>query len=385
MVQVFDKNNIDQLNWADFEHGKELESYWKKAVVNGIEYLIKGASQAAGVLAIGNQLLPLVINDGNQTKNQSYVVSNLSQYFDYSREEILKGEKYGKSEKAAAKWLFPIARSAAKFMGFEKVVYVNNWLFSGNLYPEIDTSLLAKAIEKIKLHYPDYAIVFRSIDESGTPNLFEGLKHNGCQSLSARLLYYLDFEETNIKKKRPLQQDIKRWQKQVDFTEKSIEKLDSQTLERVKELYTKLYLDKHSAYNPNYTNEMVDGLFKSGLLNFSGIYLEEELSAIQLIWKRNEVVTTPFIGYDQDLPREQSPYRHMNVVLTQFAQENDCLLNMSSGADAFKKQRGGEPVFEYNMVYYAHLSGFRKLIWKFMIWLGENFIQKQMASSFNEK
>ena len=84
MVKVFNRFNINELKWADFTQGNQLKTYWQKAVENGVEQLIIGANQQAGVLALGNHLLPLVINNGKQSKNQSYVVSNLSQYFDYS-------------------------------------------------------------------------------------------------------------------------------------------------------------------------------------------------------------------------------------------------------------------------------------------------------------
>lgn len=383
MVQLFNSDNIDQLNWQEYEQGLKIEIYWKEAVKKGLHQYIDGAVQSAAILAIENKLLPLVINKGKQTKNQSYVVSLLSQYFDYSREEILKGSKYSKAEKLIAQWFFPIARLGAKFMGFEKVVFVNNFLFSGNLYPDLNLSLLGKALAILKLNYPNYAIVFRSVDEKGNPELFNSLEQNECRPLSARLLYYLDFDETNIKKKRPLQQDIKRWGKQEEFTAQIIEELDPQTLYKIKDLYRQLYLEKHSAFNPSYTEKMLYALYHSKLLEFHGILFQNELSAIQLVWKRQGKVTTPFIGYNQELPREQSPYRHMNVLLTQLAQQNACLLNMSSGAESFKKQRGGKPVFEYNLVHYQHLSTLRQLIWKLMIWASKNLIQKQMTEKFN--
>ncbi|MBI1185135.1 hypothetical protein GC194_12745 [bacterium] len=375
MASIYSKNTIEQLNWEDFEKGAELKVYLRPLVQNGTNIYATNTHCEVVLVTTDSQIIPVIVASGK--KNQSYVVSMLGQYFNYSLEEIKKGD-FPKSSKMLASVFFPLGRSIARLLGFEKVVFVNNWLFSSNLHSLLSDNELAELTKLLRSKYKKHAIAYRSVDEKGTPELQRNLLDLGYKGLSARLLYYLDFNETNIKKKRPYQQDLKRWKKQDEYQSEILNELTDSHIDSILQYYSELYIQKHSIYNPAYTKLMIRNLFESKLLHFAAIVKGDTLKAIQLIWLRNAVATTPFIGYDQSEPVENGLYRHLNVQLTQFAQQHKALLNMSSGAGKFKKQRGGIPIFEYNMLYIKHLPPHRKFIWNLMCWAGLKYFQPGM-------
>lgn len=376
--QVFDKRNVDDIDWHQIEQGPEVSVYLEPLIRNGTDAYVSNSQHEVQLLVANRQAFPLVIAGSNYGKTPSYVVSNLCQYFDYVADEIVRSTSYGKTVRFMAQYLIPLARGIAATSGMERTVYVNNWLFSSNLYPNCSGIDWEEVLVTLQRTFPDSAIMFRSVDEKALSKLKLNLEASGCKALSARLLYYLDFKETNLKKKRPYQQDKKRWVKQTDLRHHTLPALDKGTALSILEQYSKLYIGKHSKYNPAYTPLMLQNLHKSGFLNFEGIFEEERLLAIQLVWMRNGVATTPFIGYDQDIPSEKGLYRSLNTILTELSAEAEVLLNMSSGADKFKIQRGGKPTFEYNMVYFKHLKTHRQWVWKFFVWAGKKYFQPAM-------
>jgi len=53
----------------------------------------------------------------------------------------------------------------------------------------------------------------------------------------------------------------------------------------------------------------------------------------------------------------------LSTVLFNIARENGHLLNESSGAAQFKRNRGGFAAIEYSAVYDQHLPWYRRLCW----------------------
>jgi len=376
--QVFHKGNIHDVDWKQITQGTQIREYLEPLIHKGSAAYVSNSNHEVQLLIAGEHAFPLLIGDANGGKKYSYVVSNLCQYFDYVSDEILRGNTYGRFTRFVARYLMPLARALAMGNGMEQTVFVNNWLFSSNLYPNCSNIDWKEVLNTLQTTFPDRAIMFRSIDEKALSEVKHKLEGMGCDALSARLLYYLDFKETNLKKKRPYQQDKKRWEKQSDYRHRSIRRLDEGLTHSILEYYSKLYIGKHSRYNPIYSKAMLKNLHKSGILSFEGIFEDDHLQAIQLVWMRNGVATTPFIGYNQEIPSEKGLYRFLNTILTELSAETGVLLNMSSGADKFKKQRGGHPVFEYNMVYFKHLRGYRQWVWKLFVWAGKKYFQPAM-------
>jgi hypothetical protein len=98
-------------------------------------------------------------------------------------------------------------------------------------------------------------------------------------------------------------------------------------------------------------------------LHLIAIKKDGHIDAVLGYFCRDGVMTTPLFGYDTTLPLELGLYRMLSAVLFSIARENGHVLNESSGAAQFKRNRGGFAAIEYSTVYDRHLPWYRRLCW----------------------
>ena len=379
-VEVYGKTNIDELDWENVLDGDQLKHFYLPLIKEGTAKYILNSNNNFYLLKFNQHLLPIV--EGNASSGGiTYLASFVSQFIDYTREEVLKDKKYSTVHKQFVKHTFSVLKSLLKFINADKVIFVNNFFLSTNLYGDISNFDLKEITFQLTQYFPEHSIIFRSVNEKTDKDWFQVLKSLYYEPVVCRQLYMLDVEKGKYKKKRPYTIDKK-------FAEANEEyewfegraPLSLQEISAAKDYYKDLYIDKYSAFNPLYTDEFIDVTSKSGLLRYYFLRSKENQSikAVQAVSTCNKIITTPFIGYDQTLPKDKGLYRLMNYKLMQQAIELKYTLNMSSGAAEFKRQRGGEPCFEYLMVYADHLSPLRKLFWKLMKRISEKFIKPSM-------
>jgi hypothetical protein len=93
-----------------------------------------------------------------------------------------------------------------------------------------------------------------------------------------------------------------------------------------------------------------------------------------------ETLTAPIVGYDLECPSSDALYRRCIIYILQYADSRQTLLNLSSGAPDFKRNRGAVPEIEYMFVYVQHLSFFRRAVWyglsKISLWVYPPVLQK---------
>ena len=352
--------------------------YLEPLVTKGTRLFVRNIDVEMKVLGVDNILIP--VSFGTDKKHTSYVASLLSQQVDYTREEILQSDKYSKTVKTLARWFFPLFRTMAQSLGVEKTVYVNNWLLSTNLYDTLSTEQISSMLNFLRTKYPEYAVMFRSVNETTDPELFRTLQALNAIPLVSRQVYLLHQDKKKYKKKRPFVTDKKYWEKRKDLRWfEGNGSLTTSINNKIIEYYNNIYLEKYSVLNPQYTEKFIEIAANSKVLSFQLMENQEkELLAVQAIYYTGGKITTPFIGYDTSLPREEGIYRLMNMQLMQEAINKNLFLNMSSGAGKFKKQRGGEPSFEHHFVYVNHLSNFRQLIWKVLNFFSERYAKPAM-------
>ena len=75
------------------------------------------------------------------------------------------------------------------------------------------------------------------------------------------------------------------------------------------------------------------------------------------------VSTTLILGYDHDHPHANVLYRMLTAKITRTCSDHDFHRHASSGANTFKKLRGGVTNEEFTMVKTSHLSWWRRLNW----------------------
>ncbi len=371
-VRIYNQGNIQEIHWRDYQDGLEMQIIFEPLIREGSQAFISNVSQEIQMLAVGEVLFPLVIGDP-QAKRSAYVCSPTSQYFDLAKEEI-ELEMQGKGSFMA--WIAPLGlnllKGIFKQLAFDRVVFVNNFILSTNLYPAFDLATIPLMLDALVQAFPKHSLIFRSVNDSSDLPLLEALKAAKLKPIISRPLLMMHPAEEAYKKKRMYKSDQKLWKKNKEYYWEDQSAIQPEEIPRLEQLYHDLYLDKYSSLNPQYKPEFIELLVKSGLMDF--YVLRDQSGTIQGVtafFKRNGVLTTPFIGYEQSIPLKVGLYRFLNYRLMQEAIEHNLILNMSSGAAHFKKLRGGTPSLEYNMVYYQHLPRVYRLPWQIYYQISE--------------
>ena len=381
LIKIFESHSIDSLDWTSVMNGQILKGFYEPILQNSSKIYVKNSDHVVSLLQVGDKVYPLSLGK-RSVGGTCYLFSFLSQYVDYTREEILTGEKYSNSQKLIVNFFFPALKILGSWLGMEKVVFINNFFLATNLYEGSTEVGREMVIKYLKRYYPERAIAFRSVNDATDVKLLNDLTRQGGLPLACRQLYVLDPKNGIYKKKRPFIQDRKLWEKTNDLHWERANDLSKMETFKALEFYKELYLKKYSALNPDYTGEFLHKSLHAKTLHY---YLLRENEnnmpvAIQAIAKSGEVICTPFIGYDQSQPKERGLYRIMNQQLTSLAVEEEKILNMSSGAASFKKQRGGIPCFDYHVVFVDHLSWRQQWIWKRIYAYSESSIKPTMKA-----
>jgi len=137
-------------------------------------------------------------------------------------------------------------------------------------------------------------------------------------------------------------------------------------LDRCRELYNRLYLEKYSYYNPQFTEAFLRLARDEGVLHLRALRRDGRIDGVMGFFVRNGLMTQPLFGYDTELPMDEGLYRLLTLITLQEGQARNLLVHASGGVGKFKKLRGGKSVIEYNAVYDRHLPVHRRLPWSIL-------------------
>jgi hypothetical protein len=373
-IEIYDKNNLQSLAWSQFKEGDAFKQFFEPLILQGTRPYIRNLDVDIALLTYGNHLIPIAFGK-ESAKNQAYVASNTGQYINYPINELGKLDVL----KGVKKWLtisfLKILKSITSAGKFDHCIFVNAFMLSSNLWGRMEGLNAAELIQFLKNRYPDRSIIFKGITGEFHQQLYQDLLGNHCRAVFARELYFLDPKNSKYKKKRPFVIDRKLAEKlegTIDW--KYPYHLQEDEKENFLNYYKALYLDKYSDFNPDYRKEFLELVSQSEFFKIGSIKDTDRFLGAQVVFRRENFMTTPFIGYDRDEPKETGLYRLLNYYLTKETVDQECILNMSSGAGNFKKQRGGKPVLEFNMVYFSHLSAVRQLPWRVFEYIGRKIV-----------
>ncbi|WP_373550608.1 GNAT family N-acetyltransferase [Haliscomenobacter sp.] len=328
------------------------------------EQLINNVHIDVELLKIPARILGLVLPQTHTAHpEESYVASPYGQYVDYGRYETAL-------ELGKLRWLNVLANRVFDVLGkichwakFDQVVLVDNLLFSTNLYPKKPDYNLLALRQFLQKHFPDRAIVYRSICPQVYPEWLAQLKSNGFKVVFSRQVYLLDAPGGAHRRKRALDIDSRLAAKQKHLRWAFLENPDDQQLTRVLDLYNQLYLEKYARLNPQYTLEYLKNLIEGGVIQLKALWHESNIVAFTGYFILDGVMINPLIGYDRSYPQKEGLYRLLTMETMLEAEKRGMLLNMSSGAAHFKRLRGAEAQLEFNLVYDRHLPWWRRLPW----------------------
>lgn len=372
-VKIYDRKNIAALNWDAYKDGAYAKQFLLPLIIDDPQTFIQNADCEVAVLAFGEYLLPLVLGNTAARAN-SYVCSPYAQYIRYAKKEMDIEFPRKPVFRFTAKLILSIAGVCCKACRFDRVVYVNNWLLSTNLYHEFDHAQLQQLRDLLCAHYPGRAIAFRSVNERLNAPLLEQLKNTGFLDLLSRQVYIVDYRNKTYSKRTDFKNDEKLFQQLQEFEWTTAETITEEELPVLKTLYDTLYINKYSTINPQFTLAFVRHAQATGILQFQVFRHKGKIVAVIGFFVRDGVMTNPFVGYDFSYPAETGLFRMLVLRAIKEAERLQVVFNMSSGASRFKQTRGAEAAIEYNLVYTAHLEWAQRLPWRFFKWLSHRVV-----------
>jgi len=358
MTQLYDAKTISKLPWPGHQDANYAKRFLVPFISNGPDTYIENIQTELLALHIDDHVIPVTVSE--VVPNNCFVCSPTSFYGGFSKERIAAIEN-----KKLRSLLSPVGNLLHHGLNrgrIDKVIYVNNWLLSTNLYPNLTDDQLLRIRNLLVDRYPDHAIGFRSINEVDSLHCFRSLANSGFQLVATRPIYIVDANDASHFKSRMFKSDLKVL-KNTDYNVVDESQIRPQDIPRIVDIYRKLYVDKYSNLNPKLTEQFIELVIENKILELKLLKKDGRVDGVLGFVAKNGVINSPLFGYDTSLPKELGLYRMISTLLSLEAKERGLLLNMSSGAGRFKTLRRANPYIEYNAVYTKHLNLKRKLPW----------------------
>jgi len=358
-AKLYNAQTIGSLPWPDNEEGRLAKSFLLPLIQNGFKNYISNLDTDLHVLHVDDLILPVTVNN---TEYDNAIPCSLYAHY------VLQGKEFSNTWNWVLKTAFKPILAAAS-MTFKqgllnKVVVVNNWFFSTNLYPHLEKHQVKEIVELLISRFPLHAILFRSIDTVENKQLAHALKKEKFDLLANRMAFFFNSQDQSVFATRIFKSDIKL------LKESGYEILENQQIplsedQRLLDLYNSVYLTKHSQHNPHINCSFIRHALSGETIQMRVLRKEGRIDAMAGFYIRNGVMVSPFIGYDTSEP-DKRLYRLISTVLYLEAQKRKLLFHLSAGASFYKKIRRGERRIEYQAIYYRHLPWKRRIPWKLL-------------------
>jgi hypothetical protein len=346
------------LNAEDWPAGSEhLRPYALGFATLGSQRLIANVRTRMLVLRDGATLLPVTVNECEP--DNSYVCSLYNAYVEYSRAELhlLPSRRLD----AVLASIAALAGAALRAAAIDRLVVVNNWLLSTNLYPDAWIPDVARLTRTLVHAFPDHYICFRSLNHWTNAPLQRALVGCGYKALASRQVYMYDRLVQTWEPRSNVRHD-RRLLERSPYRVVQHDDLGAADYHRIASLYDWLYRRRYPAFNPAFTEDYIRLCHESRLMRFIGLRDPGgRLDGVVGLFAIGRTLTCPIVGYDLDLSRRLGLYRLLMLLPFLVAAEDGLRVNLSAGAASFKRLRGGRPVIEYSAIFDRHLAPGRRL------------------------
>lgn len=354
-MNILDKATVENTRRDEANY---VNGYFSAFISEGSQTLIKNVETKIDIINTDTIKLPMTINE--EEYNNCYVCSPYTACVPYVQEETQK-----LNNKSLKFIIYCISNALAHLLkkaSINKVVSINNWMLSTNLYPEWSGEDLPEIIKQITEKHPNHAVMFRSLNQFSNAELMERFVSNKFIMMPSRQVYIYN-KHSNYLKKHNNKIDFKLLEK-TKYKVIHHSDIQSSDYNRIVELYNLLYIDKYSRHNPQFTRRCIEHWHQNDFIHFIGLRSENgQLDGIVGFFKKNRVMTAPVVGYDTAKDQKIGLYRILMALTLKNSIENKMVLNLSSGASKFKRMRGGKPYIEYSAIYVKHLPLKRRYIW----------------------
>src|SRR5262245_55850504 len=170
-IRIFGPDTISNLPWPTNDETQSARTYLVPLIRDGASFYIDNAHVQMSAILLDQQVLPMVLC--YEATGNSDVCSPTSHYLRYPLVEMER-QKDGIS-----RLMLKSSLQAASFFlqraHLDKVIYLNNWLWSTNPCPNLTASQVDAVTNHLIEMYPDHAILFRSCNRYIARDYFEAL------------------------------------------------------------------------------------------------------------------------------------------------------------------------------------------------------------------
>lgn len=351
--------DLETFPWPEGAAWSEARAWLEPMVREGPEIFVRNARTTLHLLRAGEAVLPVTVDDPGPER--SYVVSPWAQYVAYAAEEAARLPKPW--QRLGAAGLLAGLKLLLRQERMDRVVQVNNWLVSTNLWPQGMEPWVAGIAALLRARWPDRAVIFRSIDGTAHPGMPSALGLAGARMIFSRVVTWQDPQSGEVIRNRQLRNDRKKWSKE-GWEIRPVGPDSEDGAAAWRGLYAALYLEKYSAWNPDFTERFFREAAVGGFVRMEELRdAAGELRGVWGWWARDGVMTQPVFGYDPAGPWGAKPYAALSLQVLERAGELGFKVNASGGAGHFKQQRGGVAAVEFHAVFDAHLPFRARLPW----------------------
>ncbi len=358
--ELYNQSNYKQLQLpfgTKYEH-----DYIMPMLTSATQDYVRNIQCQLYILKMGERLFPLTVNDAEY--ENAYVCSPFTRYITYAERELKTITNPWKM-----RFLSPSLNcfgSVLKLTKINKVACINNWLLSTNLYPNMNALSIKKMTDFMVANFPDHTIMFPSLNRHTNASLMDQLENHGYQLIPSREVFIFDKALKDYENRRVTQSDL-HLLKNTTYQVIGHHEIFENDYEKIAELYDLLYMRKYSLCNPFFTKKFISLCHTKNLINFQGLRDKKgDLIGFIGFFKRNNVMATPLLGYDTNLPAHEGLYRMLTALSLIEALKTNITFNMSAGVSEFKMWRGGVGFIEYNAVYHKHLPFQRRIGWNLL-------------------
>lgn len=349
--------------WPHTPDGDYARRYLTPFLRDGSQAQMANVDTRMGVLRLDDLTLPVTIND--MAYANSYVCAPYNHYVDYAREEL--STLHDPVAETALNAALHAVGLGLRLAEINRVVHVNNWLLSTNLYPALSRHQIRAITDMLVTRFPHHAIVWRSVNTVQGPALWDAFRDVGYGWVASRQLYYQWPNDAGFYNhaQRKIQRREAKLLAESPYEVLGPDDIEAAMIPRLKQLYDQLYLEKYSRHNPQFTLAFLETARVDRTLGLRALRHRETgaIDGVAGYFERNGTLTTPLFGYDLAVPQEAGLYRILTQLMVDEAKDHGWLLNMSSGAAGFKRSRGARPNLEASMVWDQHLPGHRRAAW----------------------
>lgn len=320
------------------------------------EQMIENVHVNVQLIQVNQTLIPITICEKNW--QDAYVVSLYAHYISYAMEELVI---------IPLRWVRVLLALIIRTIGLmfrllrtDRTVFVNNWLFSTNLYADLTEQQIIAVVDELKQQFPRHFIVFRSLQDAFYRSQMQALTRYGAKPFISRQVYISKHAEQRTASDRSHMNSDRSLLRKKGYRVVRDFVVTADIVRRVKFLYDSLYISKYSKYNPQFTSYFYESMLKNKGLTFILLYDGDEMIGVIAYWYLNGVMTVPILGYEVERGKETGAYRVLSYLIAEESRLQQVELNQSSGAAQFKLNRGTVAKIEYSYIYSRHLNRFRR-------------------------